>query len=225
MSLIAALVTLLLLGSSAVAAASAQQREPGRESGESGALLRKVIERYEAAPTCRLDFTQESYWALADTVARTTGVLFVKRPRHVSIRYGDSGRLVTNGESLKVYVPETGQFFVSAIDSSDVVLDPAQLLRRYSVDPGIPELVDEGGGMVSVNLVPNRPPAEPAALRVVIDVDNRSVSRIEAFTSSGDSTVYIVERTDFGLVVPEEEFTLTKPANAQLIVGSSSWEQ
>jgi hypothetical protein len=121
-------------------------------------LVQEIVERYERARSCRLEFEQSNYWALADSTGRTNGVLLLERPSRVSVRYGDGGRIVVRGDTVRVYVPSTRQLFIAPMDSSDVVIDPARLLKSYRPDTDRPFLPPTPGVDSSntrrLNLVP-----------------------------------------------------------------------
>lgn len=181
-------------------------------------LIGATIERYEAAETYQLEFTQESYWALADSTQSTRGVLSVINPSQFSIRYENGGRIVVNAESLWVYIPETQQFFSGPVDSSDVAVDPARLLRQYVPDPEIPSRELDAGTM-TIALRPRTGGREPSRLTVEIGRQSGLVESISARTSTGDVTRYSIHSTRFDLPVAPGDFLLARPSGAEAIEG------
>ncbi len=185
------------------------------------ALLEQVVESYARAESYTIEFVQESYWALADTVTVSSARLVLVKPSSLSVSYDDGGRIVSDGESLRVYVPATGQFFVSRIGSAGVVLDPAAILESYEPDPRIP-LVERSGeeGVVTIALRPDERFAEPARIDVNIDTTAWIVVGLTAYSTAGDRSSYVLKSTVFEAPVVADEFVLVRPEGAQLLTGS-----
>ncbi|MFH1502506.1 MAG: outer membrane lipoprotein carrier protein LolA [Candidatus Eisenbacteria bacterium] len=185
-------------------------------SDEAAALAGSVADVYERSSSYRIEFTQESYWSLADSMQVTRGVLLARPPASVSIRYEDGGRIAANGESLWVYVPQTGQFFCSPMDADDVAVDPARLLRLYTPDAEEP-FEDAPAGKRSVRLRPLNPSAEPARLTVTVDMERLVVTEIVARSLSGDRTTYRMLDTTFSVTLDPAEFRPRRPPGSELI--------
>ncbi len=211
---LSAMAALTLIG--AVAAASDEADAASRANK----LVAMAIDRYEASETYRMEFVQEAYWSLADSTQTSRGTLVVSNPYSISVRYADGGRIVVHAGSLRVYVPQTNQFFRGPVDSRDVVIDPPHLLRQYAPDPDTP-LDERGDGTAVVLLRHRRNAQEPNRLAVEIDEQSGLVTEISARTSTGDRTTYRIVDTRFGQPVAPDEFTLTRPAGAELIEGGT----
>lgn len=202
----------------AAAPASAQDEDAAARAGR---LVESAIARYEASAGYELEFVQEAYWALADSTQTTRGTLAVSNPSRVSIRYANGGRIVVDADSLWVYVPDTNQFFRSALDPADVVADPARMLRQYSLDKDAP-LVDRGDGLSVVRLRPREAGREPRILTVDIEAATGLVAAITARTSTGDRTSYRILNTRFDVEFRSDEFRLRRPPGSELIEGGPS---
>lgn len=203
------------------------------ESGDDArGLVRSVIERYESTDSYRLSFQQETYWALADTTYVSDGVLLLKHPSMLSITYDDGSRIVSNGESLWVYVSQTNQFLATEVDSSDVLMDPPRLLRQYEPDPdgAYPSPTParpEGAGpdtdeSVALSLRPGRPGGEPASLEVYVDRTSGLIRQIVAHARSGDHTRYTVRSTELNARTSPSDFVLKRPPGAHRLDGAAS---
>lgn len=188
-------------------------------------LIELVAERYESEPTCRITFTQETYWALADTTVSVAGTLLLERPSHLSVSYEDGSAVVSDGDSLWVYAAATGQFFATEVAEEDVVIDPARLLRQYVPAPDDP-LTDAGnpGGSdrKTLHMVPATPTQEPARLEVTVDPKALLVTGIVARSRSGDFTTYRIKDTRFGVPTDASDFTLTLPPGAERLGGTGA---
>ncbi len=178
------------------------------------AVTEKVAARYDASSSYRIEFTQESYWALADTTAVSKGTLLAEPPSFFAIDYEDGGRVVTAGGSLWVYVPATNQFWSSAIDTVDVALDPAGILRAYRPDREHPFL-DAAEGYRTVQLRPTGSIPEPNRITITIDEGRSIVTGITAYATSGDRTTYRMSNTEFDVVVPDGAFEPPRPAETE----------
>lgn len=167
----------------------------------------------------RLTFSQENYWALADSVFVTRAVLTARRPHAISIRYDDGGRIVASGGTLRVYIPQTNQFFVSQIDSTGLTIDPASILRSYTLHASEP-IVSCSATRLAVRLVPDNRFMDPSRVDVTIDRIRHLVVRLAAYASSGDRSIYVIESTEIGPVIPNGEFQLAPPPGASVQSGS-----
>ncbi len=207
--------------------ALADEAQVSREQNESAesavirAIVEQVLERYAAADSYTIEFAQESYWALADTVSLSSARLVLVKPSSLSVSYDDGGRIVSNGESLRVYVPATGQFFVSRIGPTGVVLDPAAILRAYEPDPRIPIVKKSGErDVVTIALRPRERFAEPTRIDVNIDTTAWIVVGLTAYSTAGDRSSYILKSTIFEAPVAADEFVLVRPEDTQLLTRS-----
>ncbi len=213
----AATAALLIADAPSVTATSAEASPDVARARE---LIARVIERYDDARSYRIGFTQDSYWALADSTMSVSGVLLLERPGNISIRYADGGRIVVAQDSLWVYSPATSQFFVAAVDSADVALDPARLLRQFEPDRTAPFAAEPRGSITTLILKPSTAFSEPVRVEVSIDTNARSVTRIVAFASTGDRTTYTMHASSYDVTVPAGEFVLRRPEGTELITGS-----
>lgn len=214
------LLSAAVLPSSGSAAAS----EP-RSAEVAEELIASVASRYAAARSYRIEFAQESYWALADSLQTTTGTLSVVRPTGVSIRYADGGRIVAVAGTLRVYVPQTNQFFVASLDPSDVLFDPVGVLSAYAPDEeipfGTPRTSSAGAtGRALVRLRPKPPVVEPVRVDVEIDIHSDTIKELTAHSSTGDWTRYSLLETRFDVRPPDSAFRLIPPPDAEIVRGS-----
>ena len=220
------LVSVLVTAALMPAQALAEEPVPDREAesrARAEALMQRVIDRYEASGSYRILFTQDTFWALADTLLRSSGELLVERPDHVSIRYDDGSRVTSNGESLWVYTTQTNQFFATEVDSNDVVIDPVNLLRRFEPDPGrpFPTPSEEGMSRVGEVVLSLRAAGggEPRSMDVHIDEHELLVTQMTARSSSSDWTRYRVTETRFDVPTTPSDFVVTIPPGAERIGG------
>ncbi len=191
------------------------------ESEMTRTIVERVLESYAGAESYTIEFAQESYWALADTVSLSSARLVLVKPALLSVSYDDGGRIVSNGESLRIYVPATGQFFVSRIGSAGVVLDPAAILSNYRPDPRIPIIArSEEQDTVTIALRPRERFAEPTRIDVTIDTKTWILVALTAHSTAGDRSSYVLKSTIFEAPVAPGEFVLVRPEGAQLLTGS-----
>ena len=210
--------------------------EPSSEATEAqmaGAreLVAEVIERYESEDSYRIAFTQESYWALADTTISSSGVLLLERPTMLSVRYDDGSTITSNGDTLWVYMSQTNQYFVTDIGEDDTVIDPPRVLRSYVPDPEDPfsdetlTRISSGAHASSqvvqrtLRLVPAEGSGEPSRLEVTVDPSRSIVTGMLAHTRSGDSTRYRITKTTFGVETAPSDFVFTIPPGVERIGG------
>ena len=181
--------------------------------------LERTARTYMEQTAYRLHFIQENYWSLADSTFATGATLTVSPPRQLSLRYDDGGRVVAAAGTLRVYIPQTKQFFVSQIDSADLTIDPASILMMYDLHPTEP-VIGSDESALSVRLVPSNRYMDPVRVDVTIDRARHTVTRLTAHSSSGDRSTYVIQRTELGVSVPEGEFRLDPPPGASIQGGS-----
>jgi len=186
-------------------------------------LMQLVIDRYEASDSYRILFTQDTFWALADTMLSSSGEMLVQHPLHVSISYDDGSRVASNGESLWVYTSQTNQFFSAAVDSNDVVIDPPRFLRRFEPDPDRPFPTPQVNSALHANQVVlslrSRSGGEPRSMDVHIDERELLVMQIKARSASSDWTRYRISETVFDVPTTPSDFIVTIPPGAERIGG------
>ena len=220
------LVGVLLTAALMPAAALCEEPTPewkAESQARAEELIQRLIDRYEASDSYRILFTQETFWALADTVLTSSGEMLVQHPLHVSISYDDGSRVVSNGESLWVYTSQTNQFFATAVDSNDVVIDPPRFLRRFEPDPDRPFPTPEVESALSANQVAlslrSRDGGEPRGMDVQIDERELLVTQITARSSSSDWARYRISETVFDVATTPSDFVVTMPPGAERIGG------
>jgi len=185
---------------------------------DAGSLAERTASLYERSSSYRIEFIQESYWALADSTIVSGGVLLAEPPTNISIEYEDGGRVVSTGDSIWVFVPQTNQFYSAAVDSADVSLDLAALLRRYSPDPSGP-FGEAPPGSRTLRLKPDDGFVEPEQLAVTIDGNTGTVTLVCARSTSGDTMTYRMIATTFDAPLPEGTFSARRPSGAELVRG------
>ena len=183
-------------------------------------IVADVLDRYLAHPSYSIRFVQESYWALADTVKETAGVLLVEGSGRLSLEYADGGRAVADGETLRVFVPETRQFFVTALDPADIAVDPARILAAYEPDRRAPIVGDDDGPAITIGMRPRERYGEPARIEATVDRNSLELVGLVAFSSTGDRTTYRITETRFDVETSDQDFKLPRPEGAELIRGS-----
>ena len=216
------------------AAEPGQRPEPTEaDMARAREIVAKIIERYESEDSYRISSTQESYWSLADTTIISAGVLILKRPSKLVLRYDDGSMIATSGDTLTVYMSQTNQYFVTLIGEDDTVIDPPRVLRSFVPDPGGPfsgpsaaEPAVSAGGEMSTRivqeilvLIPTDSAGEPARLEVTVDPSRSVVKGMVAHTRSGDHTRYRIQETSFGVETKPSDFVIDIPPEAERIGG------
>jgi outer membrane lipoprotein-sorting protein len=213
----------------------AQSDSAGGAPGMTAArnIIDRIVERYESEDSYRITFSQESYWALADTTIVSDGVLLLERPSMLSVRYNDGSTITSDGDTLWVYMSGTNQYFVTDIDADDTVIDPPRVLRQYVPDADCPysgpvEASADAGGEASpvsavtratLFLVPSDATGEPSRLEVTVDPSRSLVTGMVARTRSGDFTRYRISETLFGVETSPSDFERAVPAGAERVGG------
>jgi len=213
------LLTRVLLAALALCLASGTASADGLSLTDVEREIEQTAAAYLDEESYRLTFSQENYWALADSSFITRAVLSARPPDALAISYDDGGRIVASGGTLRVFIPQTNQFFVSRIDSTGLTIDPASILRSYRLHSSEP-IISCDQTHLRVHLVPDNRFMDPSRVDVTIDRTRHIVVRLAAHALSGDRSTYVIERTELGPAIPDGEFRLAAPPGASVQSGS-----
>ncbi|WP_438023785.1 LolA family protein [Sorangium sp. So ce233] len=94
---------------------------PPAEAGSAEAVAAEVDTIFVGKKTYLARFKQEHTQKISGAVKKQSGVLSVEKPNKISFRYDppNQNRIVSDGVSLKVYVAEDRQMFVTPVQNSE----------------------------------------------------------------------------------------------------------
>ncbi|WP_434042583.1 MULTISPECIES: LolA family protein [Sorangium] len=106
---------------SAAPGAGAPPSMPPAEAGSAEAVAAEVDTIFVGKTTYLARFKQEHTQKISGAVKKQSGVVSVEKPNKISFRYDppNQNRIVSDGVSLKVYVAEDRQMFVTPVQSSE----------------------------------------------------------------------------------------------------------
>ncbi|WP_437776730.1 LolA family protein [Sorangium sp. So ce1097] len=106
---------------SAAPGAGAPPAVPAAEAGSAEAVAAEVDTIFVGKKTYLARFKQEHTQKVSGAVKKQSGTLSVEKPNKLSFRYDppNQNRIVSDGVSLKVYVAEDRQMFVTPVQSSE----------------------------------------------------------------------------------------------------------
>jgi outer membrane lipoprotein carrier protein len=89
-------------------------------AGSADAMAEAIDKIYVGQKTFSAKFSQEYTTKVTGIVKKSSGTVFVQKPDKISFRYDppSKNRIVSDGTTLKVYVAEDSQMFVSPVDKS-----------------------------------------------------------------------------------------------------------
>ncbi|WP_437631513.1 LolA family protein [Sorangium sp. So ce854] len=101
--------------------AGAPPAVPAAEAGSAEAVAAEVDTIFVGKKTYLARFKQEHTQKVSGAVKKQSGTLSVEKPNKLSFRYDppNQNRIVSDGVSLKVYVAEDRQMFVTPVQSSE----------------------------------------------------------------------------------------------------------
>ncbi|WP_437501780.1 LolA family protein [Sorangium sp. So ce1099] len=107
--------------SSAAPGAGAQPGVPPAEAGSAEAVAAEVDTIFVGKKTYFARFKQEHTQKISGAVKKQSGTISVEKPDKISFRYDppSQNRIVSDGVSLKVYVAEDRQMFVTPVQNSE----------------------------------------------------------------------------------------------------------
>src|SRR5262249_35746244 len=100
---------------------SASAAVPAPEPGSADAVAAEVDTIFVGKKTFSSRFKQEHTQKITGVVKQQSGVVFVEKPNKISFRYDppNQNRIVSDGQSLKVYVAEDRQMFVTPVQNTE----------------------------------------------------------------------------------------------------------
>ncbi|WP_061612619.1 LolA family protein, partial [Sorangium cellulosum] len=106
---------------SAAPAPGAPPSMPPAEAGSAEAVAAEVDTIFVGKTTYLARFKQEHTQKISGAVKKQSGVVSVEKPNKISFRYDppNQNRIVSDGVSLKIYVAEDRQMFVTPVQSSE----------------------------------------------------------------------------------------------------------
>ncbi|WP_437753392.1 LolA family protein [Sorangium sp. So ce1389] len=101
--------------------AGAQPAVPPAEAGSAEAIAAEVDTIFVGKKTYFARFKQEHTQKISGAVKKQSGTISVEKPDKISFRYDppSQNRIVSDGVSLKVYVAEDRQMFVTPVQNSE----------------------------------------------------------------------------------------------------------
>ncbi|WP_437620072.1 LolA family protein [Sorangium sp. So ce1151] len=107
--------------SSAATGAGAPPVMPPAEAGSAEAIAAEVDTIFVGKKTYFARFKQEHTQKISGAVKKQSGTISVEKPEKISFRYDppSQNRIVSDGVSLKVYVAEDRQMFVTPVQNSE----------------------------------------------------------------------------------------------------------
>jgi outer membrane lipoprotein carrier protein len=209
----------LVVSAAAVAPLAAQSGTP------STAILERAMQRYRAARTVDVSFTQTVTNPLTQHSLTSRGELQRERPNLLSITFSApaSDRIVADGRSLWVYLPSSapGQVMkLPAAGERGILLDPlGQILgtplSEYTVTPAAGATID-GHDTQAFTLTPRSQHAVFTRATVWVD-DGGVVRQLEATEPSGLVRRIAVTQFRANVSIPRSAFRYAPPAGVRVV--------
>jgi outer membrane lipoprotein-sorting protein len=143
----------------------------------------------------------------------SSGTIWLGENGSLRIEYENAGRIVSDGDTIWMYVPESEQVFISRADTSNL-LSPARLVSHFIVrsDSVVFERTDEGW-TAEFHMKPGK---KLEYLSAVIRESDYFVPELVMKDSEGNETEVKLEYIRKG-IEPGALFVFDKPAGAEVI--------
>jgi outer membrane lipoprotein carrier protein len=186
-------------------------------------IVGRVQAFYDRARVFRARFTQEFWLKSTGQKKRSAGQVIFQKPGKMSWRYtSNANRVVSDGQTVKVYQADSHELYVQKLDQSAYPAALAflggggQLLKSFTFRAAAAAQVNYPGGTV-LEGVPRQP--TPAYARILLYVDARSsqIQRVMLIDAQGNRN-----RFDFVDPVVNQpaalaEFEFTAPPGTKVI--------
>lgn len=204
----------------AVTTTAAAQRADG-----SNALLARAMQRYAAARTVDIAFTQVVSNPLTQHSLASRGTLQRQRPNLLSVSFSSpaADRIVDDGSALWVYLPSSapGQVLkLPAAGAQGILLDPlgqilSTPLSEYTVTNGADAAID-GRATHAFTLVPHS--SHALFTRATLWIDGTGIVRqLEATEPSGLVRRVTITQFRTNVSLPRSAFRFTPPDGIRVV--------
>jgi outer membrane lipoprotein carrier protein len=200
---------------------------PANQPGELGAeqIVARVQAFYDGAKSFQADFTQRyTIFAYNKNKASHGKVAFVK-PGKMSFRYESNGnRVVSDGNTLKIYEAENKQVFEQKVTDSaypaalSFLLGQGKLAQSFELKKLSSETMNFKGGYVLLALPREASPAYEKML-LYVDAKTFQVRRVLLIDAQKNKNVFDFNHPVVNRPVPADEFRFAAPAGTQVIKG------
>jgi outer membrane lipoprotein carrier protein len=192
------------------------------QGAPSTALLSRAMQRYRAARSVDVTFTQLVSNPLTQHSMTSQGELVRERPNRLAITFSSpaSDRIVDDGSALWVYLPSSAPGQVIKLPAAGEHGDPlgqvlTTPLSEYTVTGGDAETI-AGHATHSFTLVPHA--AHALFTRAVVWVDDAGIVRqLEATEPSGLVRRITVSQFRTNVSIPRSAFRFTPPEGVRIV--------
>ena len=219
------LLTTLLASALAIGSprATVSAAPPSTSAGPSAdQIAARVQAFYDQTRTFQADFKQEYYIKLHDKRTTSEGHVAFEKPGKMSWKYAqpNGNRVVSNGQTLKVFEPSNQQMFEQPVDKSQYpaalsfLMGQGQLTSSFTL-----RLLDtmkfEGGWVLEGT--PKDPTPAYQKVLLYVDAATSQVRRVLILDAQGNRNRFDFENPLVNTPIPPGEFTFTPPTGTQIV--------
>ena len=176
-------------------------------------LARMVEESYDSKSVIEARVEQESYWVNLDERVSSSAKLWLGKGGAIRLEYETGGRVVSDGDTIWVYVPESEQVFISRADTSSL-LNPARLVTHFTQKSDSIHFDRRDDGWLAEFRM--KPGGKFAFLSAAIRDEDYMVPELFMRDAEGNETKIKLEYARHGLAT-RQLFEFSKPNGAEVI--------
>jgi chaperone LolA len=182
-------------------------------------IITKLQRKYDGLNDATISFRQEMRFAVTKNEQSFRGKLWMKRGNRYRIELEEQ-TIVTDGVSVWSLNKPNNQLFIDKYKDDPKSLSPEKVLTRLP-ETYSPALVGkEKSGeeeLTIVKLVPKVRSSSVKWMKVWIDTDHWLMRKAQVCDAGDNLATYLVDEMKVNSGIPDGQFTLTPPANVEVI--------
>ena len=191
------------------------------QANEGADELEAIQKHYDSVYTFRAHFIQHAYIKLMDQTQESSGIVAVKKPGKMRWTYNapDPQILVSNSQTLWLYIPEENQVTKAMVDDIYTTNTPALFLsgKGKLTDTFRVSKINRDSGILSVFLMPKLGNQDLKQLTLLVDDKNYQIVGSRVYDRLGNKTEILFSAIEVNVKLPDSLFEFEVPEGVDLL--------
>jgi chaperone LolA len=183
-------------------------------------IIKKVKNEYDDLKTFYADFTQTSYWKLADNVHEQKGKIWLKGKDKFKIETDDQ-TVVSDGKTIWTYSKFNNQVIIDKVEKSgEEIRLPKDIFFKYSEDYNPIYIKDEKIDNQDCSVLELKAKTEDIFIKYMKIWINRKISipvKIEQTDINNNSNNYLISNIEINKAIDDNFFVYKVPESVEII--------
>ena len=183
-------------------------------------IIKKVKDEYDDLKTFYADFTQTSYWKLADNVHEQKGKIWLKGKDKFKIETDDQ-TVVSDGKTIWTYSKFNNQVIIDKVEKSgEEIRLPKDIFFKYSEDYNPIYIKDEKIDNQDCSVLELKAKTEDIFIKYMKIWINKKISipvKIEQIDINNNSNSYLITNVEINKAIDDSFFVYKVPESVEII--------